>query len=1092
MEWADAVPLGCIKCRFSVRGCGSCGPNESKARRRSEELYEEFEEFEDLAEEEPKTHSHPHTTTRDAQVKGAPTALAPSNLGVLAAATATPEDEALGLVMAPGTKTGYKGVYQRHKSRFEAEIRVPGKGIQKLGTFDNAREAAVAFARAHHKLLTTGAASRDSRWALHPEPVGDEGVKEAQDGSCYSDSFGTFFYLCLEHDSALTVALRFDVPVGALVKVNSGARGNAQLRGINAGPRSIGSHPKLERGTQLELPFSWQQKSAMVRSSPPAEIQPGTGPYSKSNWGGFYCVPKLEWCTEGHSFLGEKLLRHLPRDDQNGHRGIFPVEGTTVAWRPPPRTCHTGQETGKQGSLYTMTTFLVLHDDGGEETITEVAAATAIKAYMALGPEHHARRAMAEAGAAKEAPLFDLPYQPPKRRKRGEEAYVAEKVGHLGELSEEITLESCRSAVSRSGFKGVYVKSRGNRRFQAEIRVPGSTNRGTKTLGSYDTAEEAALVVAREYRLLHGKHPKPYGSGPQEDVPADPDDGMMHQGDEASLMHQGDEASLMQATTSVPPGPPFEKPSVRVDEGAGGEAEASPAFGGVKQEQKEEAADLVEEHAANAGGKTDSSSLHGALLSTASNTGYKGVYLASTGKYQTRICLEFQKRPVNVGTFDTLEEAVQAYAEKREFVDAAKEERRKNARASGAKPRKPTGSREAPHRGKVPSSEPRPRKDRSKETAARKAKMHAAKAEAARLLEASEPQGSRKAKPSSSSAGASSSARKPRRRRPASVPSVVEAAQHGTLFEDRFGDLVYVCGSPVGGETPLDLALRFDLPLKELLRVNREWYLPQLKMTDKLTKGAQLQVPLPPSLRKGLWPSKSEVRVPPPQRWTLSDHSWINRRTQRRTGADGNPSLGHVVAFRPDDSGTEGGSTLWHIVDDDGEECDLAPDEVHAAMKLFANERQRAREASSYKQAEEREEGYVKAKQRTTPCAPVQDVQPGETCVICMEDMHPVKEIPHALTRLGTCLHIFHSTCLISCCSVWKEQCPLCKVAFSRRVLPAKRLLKEAENAITQQQAEAAATLKSREEAEAEEEARNPSRLERGKTRRQTRVLKTS
>ena len=59
------------------------------------------------------------------------------------------EAEGLKLHLAPGSKTGYKGVYQQSSGRYSAKWwDVPAQKYRPLGSFDTAVEAAVAFRRA--------------------------------------------------------------------------------------------------------------------------------------------------------------------------------------------------------------------------------------------------------------------------------------------------------------------------------------------------------------------------------------------------------------------------------------------------------------------------------------------------------------------------------------------------------------------------------------------------------------------------------------------------------------------------------------------------------------------------------------------------------------------------------------------------------------------------------------------------------------------------------------------------------------------------------------------------------------------------------
>ena len=74
-------------------------------------------------------------------------------------------------------------------------------------------------------------------------------------------------------------------------------------------------------------------------------------------------------------------------------------------------------------------------------------------------------------------------------------------MGASGEqgVDENIDLDAWRSADSATGYKGVYVQANG--RYRAQIYFEGKKT----TLGLYDTAEEAAVVFAREHIRLHGE-----------------------------------------------------------------------------------------------------------------------------------------------------------------------------------------------------------------------------------------------------------------------------------------------------------------------------------------------------------------------------------------------------------------------------------------------------------------------------------------------------------------------------------------------------------------------------------------------------------
>jgi len=68
-----------------------------------------------------------------------------------------------------------------------------------------------------------------------------------------------------------------------------------------------------------------------------------------------------------------------------------------------------------------------------------------------------------------------------------------------------------------------------------------------------------------------------------------------------------------------------------------------------------------------------------------------------------------------------------------------------------------------------------------------------------------------------------------------------------------------------------------------------------------------------------------------------------------------------------------------------------------------------------------------------------------DQCGICFEVMYPLREKSHALEKLGSCGHIFHSQCLRTCSAMWKTVCPLCKVQYSirRELPPARATLRE-------------------------------------------------
>jgi len=149
---------------------------------------------------------------------------------------------------------------------------------------------------------------------------------------------------------------------------------------------------------------------------------------------------------------------------------------------------------------------------------------------------------------------------------------------------------------------------------------------------------------------------------------------------------------------------------------------------------------------------------------------------------------------------------------------------------------------------------------------------------------------------------------------------------------------------------------------------------------------------------------------------------------------------GRVVAYRAGDAEMP---AVWRVIHDDGDEEDLEEAELKEAFQLW-DSRNAPGNPSSNKQrvAPNGNKGpALKSKKAPSPDEHVfvKGVQKGDSCGVCLCDMHDDRAKPHALMKLNSCGHIFHSECLRSCSAQWRNVCPLCKVHYSvRRELPPK------------------------------------------------------
>jgi len=258
----------------------------------------------------------------------------------------------------------------------------------------------------------------------------------------------------------------------------------------------------------------------------------------------------------------------------------------------------------------------------------------------------------------------------------------------------------------------------------------------------------------------------------------------------------------------------------------------------------------------------------------------------------------------------------------------------------------------------------------------------------------------------------------------------IEASDPGTFFADRDGDAVYVC---LVWETPLEIALRFGMLAGDLLRINRDWYLPNLKLRDQCKLGTQLGFDL--TMKQ----AEDQLKAGQSRPWETVKHKYIGESIARESDL----VSGKVVAYNPAVVGDKT-PCYWHVIFSDGEEDDLVHLDIQDGIKRLKEAGERRREAArqSCEGSSEdeccveigEEEEEEKDNRQDLSC-----VCEGDLCAICQEDMHPHTEAAGALMRLiepyGSCGHVFHHACLVDNATGWKSHCVLCKRYYSRRAV---------------------------------------------------------
>jgi len=145
----------------------------------------------------------------------------------------------------------------------------------------------------------------------------------------------------------------------------------------------------------------------------------------------------------------------------------------------------------------------------------------------------------------------------------------------------------------------------------------------------------------------------------------------------------------------------------------------------------------------------------------------------------------------------------------------------------------------------------------------------------------------------------------------------------GSTYIDEDGDLIYNCAN---NESLLEVALRFNLPIREVLIQNQEWH-QGIQLRSKLIQGTPIMVP-PPDNEEMRW---IEAIPAPELPWVLIDALYIGRGVRR--SISGEIADGEVIAYMPENGPTE--PALWHIWYDDDDEEDLDYDDLIIALGLF-------------------------------------------------------------------------------------------------------------------------------------------------------------
>ena len=150
---------------------------------------------------------------------------------------------------------------------------------------------------------------------------------------------------------------------------------------------------------------------------------------------------------------------------------------------------------------------------------------------------------------------------------------------------------------------------------------------------------------------------------------------------------------------------------------------------------------------------------------------------------------------------------------------------------------------------------------------------------------------------------------------PVSQGTVIELPmQPGTLFQDSDGDHIYVSEA---GDTPLKVALRFNMPVQDLLEANRFWYLPDLQCNDSLRLCTQLHVQ-----------TQDELVVPPKTLWQVTGNQYIGCHIRRQFGSK--VVTAEVGAYMPAGEGADE-PEMWHVIHEDDDEEDVFRKELDIA-----------------------------------------------------------------------------------------------------------------------------------------------------------------
>jgi len=202
------------------------------------------------------------------------------------------------------------------------------------------------------------------------------------------------------------------------------------------------------------------------------------------------------------------------------------------------------------------------------------------------------------------------------------------------------------------------------------------------------------------------------------------------------------------------------------------------------------------------------------------------------------------------------------------------------------------------------------------------------------------------------------------------------------------------------------VALRAGVFVNKLLELNRAWYLPKLRVDDKLREGTQLLLP-------------DNANTTMETGWRITNGTHLGKLLDRRFGRD--IATGRIVAYMPAGGGVDE-PALWHVSYDDGDEEDLEEEEVGKGFILHA--------AGPHK----REAGAADQACHRGPSLPSNSDGGGAAeavfqCVVCTEYMYPTREAGLVMLQ---CSHVMHLECLRRSSSAEqgsdsKQRCPLCR-----------------------------------------------------------------